>query len=410
MKALRLLVITKHLLDPRDAQAQQSSALIGALAATAGHIDVVTGALSASPAPDFGHNVIVHALPARWVSHRQSLLAKVVRKLQRNFDACVTTSWARCAAAVTNELMASEHYDAIISMALPMESHIAALNANRKTPWIAYMSDPWPESSLPAPYSDFAVPLLNAMQKRLVSKVFDEADALVFSCLECIDWLTRFYVAIDRDKSHVIPHVAPNSTTECPTPGASGEELILVHGGALSRERVCPALAEALGRLPPESKWTLRLIGQTHQDMLDAFERAGAMGRVRVEGWMSKREALEALSSGHALLLIEARMSHYPFLPSKLADYAAIGKPIIAITGNESATARLIRATRSGLVSAHQADSILKVMMEMEASSSEYSSATLLELFQPSSVAASYVELVQSLSTLRIAKDAVPLP
>ena len=33
-----------------------------------------------------------------------------------------------------------------------------------------------------------------------------------------------------------------------------------------------------------------------------------------------------------ALLLVEAEMDSYPFLPSKLADYAASGLPVIAIT------------------------------------------------------------------------------
>lgn len=409
MMATRFLVISKHLLDPRDAQAQQSMALVKSLAAIAERVDVVTGMFPKPSMEQLEGNVKLHAVPASWLSHRQRLWDKVERKVRRNLDACIPTAWVRRAAAVSSQLLAQRKYNALISLAMPMESHIAALRTHRTAPWIAYMSDPWPESCLPAPYSDFAIPVLNAFQKWIVSRVFLKADALAFSCQEGLDWIAGIYPSLDRAKSHVIPHVAaPAATLPAILPPEG--RLLLVHAGALSRERVCLPLAEAIGRLPIDSKWQLKLVGKTHPNMLEAFAHAGAMDRVLVEEWKDKNETIETLKSAQALLLLEARMPHYPFLPSKLADYASTGKPIISVTGADSAAARFVRSTRAGLVTSHDADSILRALLDMEGSYENYSSLELAKLFNPSAVANAYAALAQSLNARTISNEACPFP
>lgn len=402
MPSPRLLVVTKHLLDPRDAQAQQSAALIAALAENF-RVEVITGAAAPGITPiNFEHDLQLHALPARWLTHHQTLPAKISRKLDRNLSAWLPTRWAIDAGRLASELVAANRYDAIISIALPMESHIAVQRAKRGAPWVACMSDPWPESLLPPPYSDFALPVLNALQRKTVARSFIEADALVFSCAESLRFLARHYPELEESKAFVVPHVAPGTLRRLSAPEAACNEIDLVHGGALSRERVCPGLAEALAKLPPSSRWRLRFIGQVHPDMLELLERASAMHRVSVDGWKTKSETLAALASAHALLLVEAAMPDYPFLPSKLADYTATGRPIIAITGEQSATARLVRKYNAGFVSGHDANSILRALVAMEAAHDRLSSNVLGKIFDAGSVAKVFQEIIASLNTRTI--------
>lgn len=406
----RLLIITKHFLEPRDAQAQQSTALVAALSAAGAKIDVITGAVEGHGDIAVDPSLRIHALPAHWLTQQQSLAAKVTRKLERNVSAWLPTRWARAAARLAEELMTGERYDALVSIALPMESHIAALHARRQAPWIACLSDPWPESILPAPYSDFAIPLLNGLQKQVVSRSFAEADALVFPCMEERDYLTRHYPLLSKDKAFLIPHVAPANVAPATDAAGHGGVVTLIHGGALSRERVCPGLAEAVAALPLSSALRLQFVGHVHPSMLAAFERAGAMHRVSFDGWKSKQDTLRILSSASALLLVEARMADYPFLPSKLADYSATGRPIFAITGENSPATRMIRQHRAGFLATHDKQSILDALLAMESQYASFSSQGLHELFHASRIAAVYEGIIDSLRTRTISSAAVPSP
>lgn len=409
MPTLRLLVLTKHLLDSRDAQAQQSAALINALSSKGVCVDVITGEPAlGTPRIPLDPSVHLHSLPARWLTHRQNFAAKVTRKLERNLTAWLATAWVNDASRLASHLMADRTYDAIMSIALPMESHIAAKLAHRKAPWIAATSDPWPESILPKPYCDFAVPVLTALQKSVVRDVLAKADALVVPCSEGLAYLTQHYPTLDRGKAFLVPHVAPINLTGASSPET--DTLTLVHGGALSRERVCPGLAKALAALPPSSKWRLRFVGQVHPDMLRLFERAGAMRRVLVDGWKSKPETLEILASAQALLLVEAYMTAYPFLPSKLADYSATGRPVLAITGEGSATARLIEEYSAGIVADHSSHSILEALLSMEDRLAGLSSRNLGSIFQAEHIAAKFHEIIASLNTRTISREASPSP
>jgi len=406
----RLLVISKHYLDPRDAQAQQSAALVAALAAAGARIDVITGATTESADAIANPALRIHALPARWLTHRQHFAAKVGRKLERNIAAWLPTNWARAASRLASQLMAAENYDAFVSIALPMESHIAALHAQRRAPWIACLSDPWPESILPAPYSDFAIPLLNSLQKQVVARSFVLADALIFPCTEERDFLARHYPSLAKNKAFLVPHVAPANIVAEHASSSADDEFELVHGGALSRERVCPGLAGALAALPPSSRLRLRFVGQVHPDMLAAFERASVMHRVNFDGWKSKQEALRILSSAPALLLVEAQMSDYPFLPSKLADYSATGRPILAITGEHSPSARMIREHQAGLLATHDMQSIMSALLALEANHANGDSLGLNELFRADRIADVYDGIIDSLRTRTISNAAVPSP
>lgn len=401
-----LLLITKHFLDSRDAQAQQSAALASALSEAGATVEVITGAvdpyiLSASVNPALK----VHALPAHWPTRSQTLTGKITRKIDRNLSAWRPTHWARRAAHLASKLMAEKRYSALISIALPMESHIAARHAKRSAPWIACLSDPWPESILPKPYADFAIPLLTDLQKLVVADVFASADALVLPCEEELKFLASIYGLLHKSKTLIIPHIAPSLEAIVAPAKEETAEITVVHGGSLSRERVCPGLAEAFAALPASSRLRIHFIGQTHPNMLQAFNRAGAMERVMVDGWKNKQETLSILMQARALLLVEAPMSTYPFLPSKLADYSATGRPIIAITGSSSPSARLVLENRAGCVSGYDRESILSALQWMESEFVNISSANLSAHFSPKNVTAKYCSLIEELGRGRAGKS-----
>ncbi len=396
----RFLVITKHLLDPMDARAQQSFALVRALLSANVRLDVITGDVGERASVPSSKNLGLHALPAAWHSRKQNIGSKITRKIERNVFAVKPSQWSRRACDRASELMAGNTYDALISLAMPMESHLAALHARRSAPWIASMSDPWPESILPPPYSDFSIPLLDRMQKQVVARVFGTADRLVFTCAEQRDFLIGHYPQVTSRKSVVIPHIAP----PLHQPGSRADAPALptiVHAGALSRERVCTGLVDAIGDLPESSSLQFRFVGHVHREMQRALERPRVAARVRLDGWKPKAEALRIMLGSTALLLLEARMRVYPFLPSKVADYSSTGRPILAITGQSSPTARLLRQYNAGWVSDHSADSIRAALAELEAGTDDPSSLGLWNAFSAERAVAAYKETAAALPCTR---------
>jgi glycosyltransferase involved in cell wall biosynthesis len=366
MNEKRILIVTKNLLDMSDAQSQQSFALINALSDSGYSLDIVTAKsrVSSSDKLPALRNIRLFVLPASWHAYGNSLVQKIQRKLYRSMASIIQSKWSSNAARIISELCKENDYSAIISIALPMESHLAVFNTNiRPQLWIACMSDPWPESILPRPYADFSIPLVSLAQKKVVGKVLQSADHLVFTCKEQLDFMKRHYSFISETNSSVIPHIA--SIFQISARKNHGE-FVITHCGSLSRERVCPGLASALSMLPDRSAVVINFIGNVNEEMKHEFERNGVSDRIKYTGSLDKERAMEMASESDALLLIEADMQEYPFLPSKLADYSAASLPIMAITGENSASAKLILSHNCGVICGHDPNAILNAILSIE--------------------------------------------
>lgn len=400
---MKLLIISKHLLNLWDAQAQQTHALVFALADAGYKLDVICGETpleeihSATSRLDFPQNIKLHSIPASWHTTGQTLIHKIQRKIGRNLSAIFEDSWVKHAAMIASRLQTEGQHDAMISIGLPMDSHFAAEKLRHRLPWIATMSDPWPESIMPRPYSDYSIPMLSHLQRRAVQRVLNSADRIVLPCIEMLDYLRQFYSGLNDNRTAVIPHVAPKISTS----RLQNQNLTrrIVHAGSLSRERSSEALAAAMAQIPDDDPLQFHFIGFVHPDMKLHFQKHGVSSRVRITPWMRKQEILSECTEATACLLVEAEMTDYPFLPSKLADYSSCARPILAITGATSPTSRLLRKFSAGLTTTHEKNSIASAL-KMNGLDSMHGTVQLNKYFNASSIASSYQTLLESLTKL----------
>jgi hypothetical protein len=63
-----------------------------------------------------------------------------------------------------------------------------------------------------------------------------------------------------------------------------------------------------------------------------------------------------------ALLVLEADMPESPFLPSKFADYARVGRPIIAVTPNRSPIRQYLNQYGGGCAVTHDRQEISRAI------------------------------------------------
>ena len=362
---MKLLIISKNLLDQKDAQSQQSLAFIEALQEVFECIDVIAAQTTESDLRSLKHletkNIKLYPLPAKWVSSGTEFIEKIKRKLLRNLMATLITKWAKAAGQLANALSRKNNYAAIITIGLPIESHMAGLQLTDKSKWIAHFSDPWPESLMPKPYSDYSIPVINRLQKNLVQKTIKQAKLISFTCTQSRDLFTAHY-QININKTYITPHVAPPPIT--PLKRSDGD-FIITHAGSLSRERFFPELFYAIKNLPKESKVIVQFIGYVHPVAQQLVEMLEIQHRVVFIGQLSKVDTIHRLRESDVLLLIEAKMGIYPFLPSKLADYSVFGLPVYAITGTESATAQILDSDCSSYISSYSVSDISGVLQNI---------------------------------------------
>lgn len=401
MQNMKIILITKNILNLRDAQAQQSLALVDALANQGFELDIICGLDESDPGQkeiikklDSIKNIRLHALPASWTPSGNSIIKKIQRKLIRNINAIIPKKWARNAKSLVKHLIKTKDYKAIVSISLPVESHFAVPSLRYKIPWIACMSDPWPESLLPKPYSDYAIPVMSWLQKLVIQKTINESEANIFTCEEMYEFMLKNYTVPSSTQVFVIPHIAPVFLWRNEIKKSS--PIKIVHAGSLSRERVCENFVLALSELDSKNNIEVNFIGFVHPAMADLIRLHKVEHKIKIKPWVSKEDALLECSNADICLLIEAQMNYYPFLPSKLADYSSTGKPIYAITGANSPSSRIIKEYNAGETSDHSKESIKKALASLSMIQ-EKNSKNLYTYFSRESIASSYKSLIENL-------------
>lgn len=237
-------------------------------------------------------------------------------------------------------------FDVVHSRLNPAVSHLAALAVVKalRLPWCAYFSDPWPHHLYPQPYRFTVGPLSRRRQERTLDAILRRAGSLVFPSDRLRDWLLAGPRARFRAKALVSPHLGEPGE---PAPQRNGM-LRVRHAGFLMKERRVEPLYGGLRRFlaaRPEARGEIRVefAGRYVGNVLPEVpgELAGvvsfepSMPPDRVRRWMGEADVA---------LLVEADMADGIFFPSKLSDYLAGGRPILALSPGRGVTADLLAA------------------------------------------------------------------
>lgn len=343
---MKLLFVSYHFPPSRAARSLQLGKLTKYLARRGHQIDVVSvtrSVLGKSLDPRVGEwidtpNIRVTELP----SGARSLYDKAAAALAgQNFPA-----WMRAAARSLIEHVGragASGYDALVSFAMPIDSHYAARACKRRyprLPWIAHYSDPWANN----PYAEVG----NWVRQRLFDAAERsfvwEADMSITVSEELTSHVAGRYAARQAN-FRTLHHVFDPEQYPQQEPATDGPIVLRYLGGFSPRRQPTP-LIDAL-RLVRDGGQSLRhlrieFIGDQIGDAAERFnaiEPGLAVNRGPVNYWDSLRE----MRTADGLLLIDADQEISPYFPSKLADYFGGGRPIIAITPGHSCSARLLR-------------------------------------------------------------------
>lgn len=249
--------------------------------------------------------------------------------------------WRRPAVRAGVALAQSNRFDVMHSWASYHTSNVVGLDIHRATgiPWVAHFSDPWVDN----PYANYS-PRQRRRARRLEEAVVREADALVFTTAQTVDLVMGKYPGAWREKAHVIPHgYDPAMTEGLLSEATQRRRLRLVYTGAFYKARNPSALFQALAKLDQPEKLEVVLIGPNVPRYAEEAAAHDLRDVVICRPPIPFVESVRLAAEAGALLLIDAPAAVSVFLPSKLVDYLALGKPILGITPPEGASADLLR-------------------------------------------------------------------
>jgi len=233
-------------------------------------------------------------------------------------------------------------FDVIYSRTMPLSSALLALKLKNKLsiPWVMHISDPIVDN----PYRTRGGN--EAKLARLEAECFENADAITLTTEGIADFYRRKYPH-NGDKISVTPNVMPPVTSPLPTPKTpkKGEKIKLLYAGALYGKRNLDTLIAALQQIHTFNPKLLerlefKIAGNGAEDILERT-RESNLAPLQLLGRVSYARVLELQEESHIVLSIEPEGESEilrTFMPSKILDYLAANKPILALTPKGSPT------------------------------------------------------------------------
>lgn len=319
---MRLLIVGRYIGPEFGARGIQGQLLVDGLIHEGNHVTVI----SADRLQTFDITA-----ENTWRPRQSSSIAeRISRYLGRGG---LVTSWSRSVTKLLIKLMQQTRFDAVLSLSTPVESHVAVAHALDRIPlpppWLAFFSDPWPPHLMPHPYG-------RAIDHVIAPIHYYHLNAIARHCssIACTsNWaLTAMRNYFPNRPAIILPHIVSESLVK-PSKQRSGQ---ILHAGTLAKDREFPELATFIR--------TADQVARTHGNHLkflgansELIEKLGHTIGAEIQlPRVSSSASIKAVQDARAHLIIEADMKWSPFLPSKLAEAAITGKPILCITPKSS--------------------------------------------------------------------------
>jgi glycosyltransferase involved in cell wall biosynthesis len=259
----------------------------------------------------------------------------------------VTAGWLPTAAAAAFRLTRSWRPDVVFSSSFPYTSHLVALTTSRAAgvPWVADFRDPWTLNPQPDPTPRLLGRINSSAERRLVHR----ADRIIV-----VDDRLDL-VGLDRLDSRRV--TIPNGIDEADIPNATDprasppdDRFRLTYVGSLYGDRDAAPVLEAIaelasaGRIDPD-RFEVSIVGNV---WLNGRVGADSPVPIALTGYVDRGRALREMQQASALLFYAPASTWAP--SSKIFEYLACGRPILAVARPDNLAYRLVDELQAGAV------------------------------------------------------------
>jgi hypothetical protein len=372
-------------------------------------IDVITLDSSGSDIPS---DLSDCWLPLKPVTHfvpdkATGFFANIIERVLKVFSPVHLTSylfWVWNAVILGNELKRKNgHYDFVMSRCQPMWSHIPALvvSAIWKTPWVANWNDPAPIRKYPKPLGEGKTPPLPVGIGLLFRTICTKASWHTFVCERLKNYMWSYMPETVKNKSTVIPHI---SCSRMLKRGSQNQgRFTLCHAGS-AYYRNWARFLEGIKLFGTGHEvrglFSVEFIGWQPDEFTEYVRKLGLDDIVVEKPARIYQEFVEDLAASDVLVVIEMEAEEGIFLPSKVADYVTVGRPILAVSPKTGTMADLLSRFGGGVVadcaSPEKIAEGIELLYESWQSGRlqlDFDTGRLKKLFSKSTVVSQYQEL-----------------
>lgn len=247
----------------------------------------------------------------------------------------------------------------VYGRASPGSSNIAAWQLARLTglPWAAHFSDEWPPRSVLSRGRRWLAPYKAPLFARWRRRIVRDAGALTFSnprqAREVLGSGARRY----GHKAFVVAHLPSQLEPRGAPP--QYDTFHIVHAGNFYTGQSPAPLLEGLRLFldrHPAARATVRLTqaGWCDGGMRALASRYGLDDVVRLTGRLSESALLPVMDSASLLVVVDYERPDSTTVHSKIPDYLNARRPLLAITGGDTALRCLFDSDGAGLTAHYQ--------------------------------------------------------
>ena len=408
--SLRILCISPVFVPAADPEAFCGAKMVKALMQSGAVVTVLSSSnfrerpVDSSALWDCVKEVVVDVPVPRSLNRLHSIAAAT--RFQTPFDA----RWVGAAVHKVKLLHSEREFDLIYTRSLPIASHIVGFWCAKALdlPWIANINDPWTSEFFPVDDTPKLSAFWTVANLFWLRRTIRNADLTTFPCRRLKDFHLRL-AKLDQP-AEVIPHIGYREKHASQVPNG---QFRLVHAGRLlaSEGRFSKAILMGLKAFLDSSSdaaadTRLILVGPGDKETERLICEMGLHRNIEIVGRVNYERSLDYIGSASACLLIESRVDEGIFFASKLADYLAYGKPVLALSPKIGTAADL--ASRGELIrvdhdSEAVRDALAMLYSEFKngALSSRRPSEQLQTQVQSQTIAGKFLSTCQTLTSTR---------
>ncbi len=303
---------------------------------------------------------------------RAGLLRAVLGPLKRARDLLAfpdeRVGWIPFAARRAWQALRERRYDLLFTSSLPYSAHLVGLWLRRHVdlPWFVELRDPWAGHVYRGRGGGLAMRLDQALERRVLERA--HAVSVISPAMRRL--LEARYGAALSHKLGVLPNGFDPGDFAAPVVRRKSEFFELAYTGSLDGileppGLLLPALVQ-LSQRRPSLFARLRLNIYGGADLRSSAELSRFMerheGTVVMHGFVSHLRAVEAMRQADALLLLQAPGAHV--YTSKVFEYLASGRPILAIVGDGDCRALLDECGGAAVVDPGDTEALVSLLGE----------------------------------------------
>ncbi len=247
-----------------------------------------------------------------------SFFIKIYTFLKKIFFPDESIIWYWSAKNKAKELMEIHHFSDVISVSMPFTSHLVGRFLKKKSPninWIIDIGDPLYNKKHKA-WRALYKPFL----KRLERNILQKADKISVTNSNLIAYYKE-HLGVDTAKMNVI---LPLTMFKKQVFSRANKTPVLSYFGAFYAPERTPALLIDFLNTVKNNSLIIKIYGDILPEFVALFT---PYENVEIKGLVSRKETEKAMSEADVLISIGNTTAWQ--LPSKIADYIAVQKPIL---------------------------------------------------------------------------------